>query len=70
MLQQTGIDFCRALLIYNTIPTPNSILDGFVRNINGIYGHYKVINDHLQPIEKDPDVELMSLYKEKIEQLE
>ena len=24
----------------------------------------------MQPIEKDPDVELMSLYKEKIEQLE
>ena len=70
MLQQTGIDFCRALLIYNTIPAPGSILDGFLKNINGIYGHYRVVNDHLQPIEKDPDVELMALYREKMEQLE
>ena len=50
--------------------TPNSILEGFVKNIDGIYGHYKVVNDHLQPMEKDQDVELMSIYREKMEQLE
>ena len=44
-LQQTGIDFCRSLLIYGGIPAPTSIVEGFFRNINGIYQHSKVIND-------------------------
>ena len=43
-----------------------SIVEGFFKNINGIYQHSKIINDQLQPIEKDPDVELMNLYKEKM----
>jgi len=46
-LMQTGIDFCRALLIYDSIPAPLSILETFLKNINGIYSHYKVINDDL-----------------------
>jgi hypothetical protein len=44
-LMQTGIDFCRTLLIYNNIPAPAKTLDGILRNINGIYHHYKIIND-------------------------
>jgi len=43
------------------------VLEGFFKNINGIYSHYQVINDKLQPIERDPDIELMKLYKEKME---
>lgn len=70
MLQQLGIDFCRSLLIYNTIPSPPTILEGFIKNIDGIYNHYRTINEHLQPIEKDPDVELFSIYKAKMEQME
>ena len=46
-LMQTGIDFCRALLVYGQIPSPASILDGLLKNINGIYSHYKLINDEL-----------------------
>lgn len=63
---QTGRDFCRTLLLYNQIPAPSSILDQFLKNINGIYTHYKVVNDRLYEMEKDPDVELMKLYREKI----
>ena len=64
---QTGSDFCRALLIYAAIPAPPSVLDGLFKNINGIFSHYQLINDNLQPIERDADVELMKLYKEKME---
>ena len=39
-LAQTGADFCRALLVYASIPAPMSVLDGLFRNINGIYSHY------------------------------
>lgn len=58
-LIQTGVDFCRSLLIHQAIPCPQSILENLLKNINGIYNHYKVINDMLQVSEKDPDVELM-----------
>jgi hypothetical protein len=42
---QTGVDFCRAILIHQAIPSPNSIMDGLLRNINGLYTHYKLVND-------------------------
>lgn len=44
-LMQTGVDFCRAILIHQAIPSPNSIMDGLLRNINGLYTHYKLVND-------------------------
>lgn len=66
---QTGLDFCRAILIYSQIPAPLSVLEGLFKNINGIYSHYQIINENQQPIERDPDVELMKLYKEKMEQM-
>lgn len=68
-LQQTGIDFCRALLIYQQIPAQQSILDNFFKNINGIYQFYRVYNEKLQPVEKDQDVELMKIYNQKMEQM-
>jgi aminopeptidase-like protein len=68
-LMQTGTDFCRSLLIYNQIPAPFSILEGLLKNINGIFSHYKVINDKLQFVDKDHDVELMKLYHERLEQM-
>ena len=46
-----------------------SVLEGLFKNINGIYNHYQIINDQMQPIERDPDIELMKLYKEKMEQM-
>ena len=55
-LMQTGEDFCRSLLIFATIQCPNRIMDDLLRNINGIYNHYKTVNDNLQNFEKDPDV--------------
>ena len=64
---QTGTDFCRTLLIYNQVPAPLSILENLLKNINGIFSHYKVINDKLQFVDKDHDVELMKLYKERLE---
>ena len=39
-LMQTGLDFCRAILIYANIPAPASVLEGLFKNINGIYSHY------------------------------
>jgi hypothetical protein len=44
-LKQTGADFCRALLIHQAIPCPTSITDGLLRNINGLFNHYRLIND-------------------------
>ena len=41
-----------------------------MRNINGIYNFNKVVNDNFVSYEKDPDVELMKLYKDKIDQLQ
>lgn len=66
---QAGIDFNRAILVYASLTVPMSVLDGIFKNINGIYGHYQMINDKMQPIERDPDVELMKLYKEKMEEM-
>ena len=39
-LMQTGVDFCRSILVYSALTVPNSVLDGLFKNINGIYGHY------------------------------
>jgi len=66
---QAGVDFCRTILIYSALTVPANVLDGLFRNINGIYGHYQMINEKMQPIERDPDVELMKLYKEKMEEM-
>lgn len=41
-----------------------------MRNINGIYNFNKVVNDNFVSYERDPDVELMKLYKDKIDQLQ
>ena len=69
-LMQTGIDLCRAVLIHQSIPCPSSILDGLLRNINGLYDHYKVINDGLKEFDRDSDIELMKQYDEKLKQLQ
>jgi aminopeptidase-like protein len=49
---------------------PPPIVDELLRSINGIYNFNKVINDNLQQLERDPDVDYMKLYKEKIESLQ
>jgi len=67
---QTGADFCRSILIHSTISCPPPIVDQLLRNINGIYNYNKVVNDGLQQLERDPDVDLMKMYKEKIESLQ
>lgn len=67
---QTGIDFCRSILIHQAIPCPLSVVDGLLRNINGLFTHYKMINDNLTSFEKDPEVELMKQYDEKLKTLQ
>ena len=66
---QAGVDFCRSILIYSALTVPMPVLEGLFRNINGIYGHYQMVNEKMQPIERDPDVELMKLYKEKMDEM-
>ena len=39
-LMQTGVDFCRSILIYAALQVPMPVLESLFRNINGIYGHY------------------------------
>lgn len=41
-----------------------------MKNINGIYNFNKVVNDNFVSYDRDPDVELMKLYKDKIDQLQ
>lgn len=67
---QTGIDFCRAILIHQSIPCTLNIIDGLLRNINGLFTHYKTINDSLGYNEKDPDVELMKEYDENLKMIQ
>lgn len=64
---QQGVDFCRALLIYGQIPCPPTILNGLLKNISDIYNHYQGTNEGLKFQERDHDVELMKLYKEKMD---
>lgn len=41
-----------------------------MKNINGIYNFNKVVNDNFVSYDRDPDVDLMKLYKDKIDQLQ
>jgi len=63
-LKQTGIDFCRALLIYQAVPSPPSILENLLSSISQIYEHYQSV---AYPQALDPDKEHMKLYKEKMD---
>lgn len=46
-LIQTGVDFCRAILIHQGVMCPQKYVDKFMKNISYIYNHYKLINDTL-----------------------
>lgn len=46
-LMQTGVDFCRSLLISHQINCPQQQIETFLKNINFIHSHYKHINEML-----------------------
>ena len=67
-LMQTGKDFCKALFIYQQLKT--NIPDKFIKEqlsvITNLHEHYMMENQFKDLLQKDPDVEVMSLFFEKM----
>lgn len=66
---QTGLDFCRALLIHEAVSCPQPLLDAFLDNMKTIYNHYKNQEEANKYTEKNQDVVIMKIYEQKLAEL-
>lgn len=66
-LMQTGRDFCRTLTLYLPIQIPKSIVSTFLKNIQDLYNHYKILSDG--KVKPDQEVENMQYYFERLEKV-
>lgn len=67
-LMQTGRDFCRTLIMYLPIQVPKEITQSYMRNIQELYNHYKLMKETGYD-EEAQHIEGMSQYYERLEKL-
>ncbi len=68
-LMQTGIDFCRSLLIHQSIALPLQQTEQLLKNIQFILNHYQRENEKLEPNYQDQNIINMQLYEEKLKNI-
>ena len=64
-----GRDFCRTLLLYNSISVPQQIADNLLIEIVSLYDHYKLMNETKDILSKDQETEAMKIFIERISKL-